>query len=111
VKPKVEVVVIVSDLRQTFGRHVIPLRNGKNGYIDLTGKVVIPLIYAEVAEYDAVLFRVKSNGKYGFIDKAGREVTPLKYDEAVEAGERLLKVKLNGKEYYVGKNGTEYYEP
>ena len=54
---------------------------GKWGYIDKTGREVIPCKYDDAFNFCEDLAKVKKSGKYGFIDKTGREVVPFIYDE------------------------------
>ncbi|MBO7615734.1 MAG: WG repeat-containing protein [Bacteroidales bacterium] len=42
------------------------------GYVDLNGKVVIPIIYEFASDFSYGLAIVGKNGKVGFIDKTGR---------------------------------------
>ena len=111
--------------------------NGKYGFIDKSGTLVIPCKYDDSNSfreglaavtlngndgyitqteiwYDYAgknlsnnLRLVKLNGKYGFIDKSGTEVIPCKYDEADSFREGLAKVVLKGKYGFVDKTGTE----
>ena len=43
--------------------------NGKYGFIDQTGKIIIPLKYDYVGDFFDRLAYVELNGKYGFINK------------------------------------------
>ena len=81
--------------------------NDKYGYIDKTGKEVIPLKYDDADSFQEGLAQVKLNGKCGYIDKTGKEVIPLKYDVVDYFREGLARVKLNGKYGYVDKTGKE----
>jgi len=47
--------------------------NGKYGYVDKTGKEVIPLKYDYADSFREGLARAKLNGKWGYIDRWGRE--------------------------------------
>lgn len=50
------------------------------GYIDFTGKVIIPMIYRDASTFYEGLAVVSLNGKeYGYIDKTGKIVIPLKF--------------------------------
>lgn len=54
--------------------------NSKAGYIDKTGKEVIPLQYDILSgDFSEGLAAVRLNGKYGYIDKAGSLAIPFKY--------------------------------
>ena len=47
--------------------------NGKWGFIDKTGKEVIPLIYEEVSDFLNGLAKVRLNGRSFSIDTTGEE--------------------------------------
>ena len=57
-------------------------KDGKYGYIDTTGKVVIPCQYDDAWSFSEGLARVWKGEKTGFVDKNGKEVIPCEYDEA-----------------------------
>ena len=78
-----------------------PVRyNEKWGYIDTTGKEVIPCIYDYDYEYDRIgyyyegLLAVRKNYAWGFVDTTGIEVIPCIYDIISEFSEDLLMVKF-----------------
>ncbi|MEG1700059.1 MAG: WG repeat-containing protein, partial [Alistipes sp.] len=50
--------------------------NGKRGFVDKNGTVVIPLKYDDVGNFREGLAGVRLNGKYGYIDKNGTVVIP-----------------------------------
>jgi hypothetical protein len=52
--------------------------DNKWGYIDKSGKEIIPLRYDDGRIFMDGLAAVKLNNKWGFIDKTGKEVVPLK---------------------------------
>jgi len=87
--------------------------NGKYGYIDKSGKELIPFKY-DLAHYldlghnfSEGLAAVILNGKYGYIDKSGKEVIPFKYDLGHDFSEGLAEVVLNDKCGYIDKSGKE----
>ena len=91
-------------------------KNGKYGYIDRTGKEIIPPKYDDAGNFsNNGLASVKLNGKCGYIDKTGKEVIPLKYDDdsfsknyfGDDFRNGVEQVKLNGKYGYIDKNGKE----
>lgn len=77
----------------------------KYGFIDKTGKEVIPIKYDDAESPSEGLAKVKLNDKYGFIDKTGKEVIPIKYDYAEGFSEGLAQVKLNNKWFYINQKG------
>jgi serine/threonine protein kinase len=99
---------------------LIRVKSGeKFGFIDGTGKEVIPVKYDSAGARPDGLVIVGLNGKFGFLDRAGKEVIPLRYDAIEDLGkgiqfkdvtsyaEMLLGVKLNGKWGYIDKTGKE----
>ncbi len=56
------------------------------GFVDKSGKVVIPIIYDAIGERGFVdgVAAVEQNGKWGGIDKTNRVVVPIKYDAYAE---------------------------
>lgn len=87
--------------------------NMKYGYIDKTGKVVIPLEYDEASAFSeglACVMKVDADGnrKYGYIDKTGNVVIPMKYWLADSFSEGLAEVKESESSpyQYIDKKGS-----
>ena len=55
-------------------------KDKKYGYIDKSGKEVIPAVYNYVSDFSEGVAAVEKDGKYGYIDKSGKEVVPFDYD-------------------------------
>lgn len=53
--------------------------NGKWGFIDATGKFVIPPQFELASWFSEGLAAVRLNGKWGFIDASGRFVIPAQF--------------------------------
>lgn len=79
--------------------------NGKYGFVDKSGNVVIPLKYDLAWWFSEGLASVRLNGKWGFVNKTGVEVVPLIYDWAKQFSEGLAIVALNNKYGFVNNNG------
>ena len=77
--------------------------DGKWGFADEAGKLVIPCKYDLVHGFVEGLAAVWLNGKGGFIDKTDNVVIPLKYGEISEFSEGLAKVTFNGKYGFIDK--------
>jgi hypothetical protein len=57
---------------------------GKYGYIDRTGRVIIPPKFKEAGNFSDGLARVRLNEaeqRYGYIDTSGRVVIPPQFDQ------------------------------
>lgn len=84
------------------------------GFIDKTGKIVIPTIYKKVGDFsEGLALVVNKNKKYGFIDKTGEVVIPLEYDCVGDFHEGLARAEKHNNYdgwhtaddfYYLDKN-------
>ena len=82
--------------------------NFKVGYIDKTGKVVIPCTYRSGGMFSNGLARVETmDGKWGYIDKTGKVVVPCIYDSVrMFPDNGLAYVEKDGKSGYIDATGT-----
>ena len=91
-------------------------KDGKCGFIDTTGNIVIPLEYdadrySYFSEGLALVYkgghyrnssqRIHEGGKCGYINKTGKVVIPLKYDNATAFSEGLAAVEKGKKQYLI----------
>ena len=88
--------------------------NGKWGFVDATGKEVVPLKYdyAGFFQEQEGLAPVYLNNKRGFVDVTGKEVVPLKYDRCSQSSfdKGLAEVRLYGVKWgFVDVTGKEYW--
>ncbi len=60
---------------------------GKYGYLDDTGKIVIPLQYEEGTDMRDNMAAVRKDGFWGFIDKDGGQIQPHIYDHVLPRGD------------------------
>ena len=81
-------------------------RNGRWGFVDKTGNVVIPYEYKEAREFSEELVAVKLKNRWGFIDKTGKVVIPFEYYNAKGFSEGLAAVKCGSKWGYIDKTGN-----
>lgn len=87
--------------------------NGKCGFIDTTGKVVIGCQYDGVSDFSEGLAWVEKDDKCGYIDRTGKVVIPLEYDiialYADTEGHETLCGQFRDGLAYVAKNGKFGY--
>lgn len=79
-------------------RFIYPVQsdNGKWGFEDQNGKIVIEPQYEDAQTYVNGLARVKLNNQYGFIDKKGDLIVPTIYQEAAKQySEGMVSVMVN----------------
>lgn len=75
---------IVCFAEDRAAKYAMPLwpvaRNGKWGYIDSKGKVVVPFEYESAWNFSEGLALVQKGGKWGFINEQGRVAIPFQHD-------------------------------
>ena len=96
-------------------------KEGKFGYIDKTGKVVIPFRYEACYDDDTELYyqqpcydfheglaRIcdKTTEKYGYIDREGNEVFPCQFGYAEDINEGVARVELEGQYGFIDAKGN-----
>ena len=100
-----------NDSYAVFSQGLMPIRhNDKEGYIDKTGKIVIPCSFEDAEEFnEGIAWVSKGYMKWGCIDKNGQTVVPFIYDRG-EFHEGLAMIYkesnrkiLNG---YIDKSGN-----
>lgn len=85
--------------------------DGKFGFIDTKGKIVIEPRFTSANCFSEALSAVEIDGKWGFIDKTGTIVIPIKYDFALSFSEGLALVKVGKLWGYVDGTGKFAIEP
>lgn len=96
-------------------------KNNKIGFIDKTGKEVVPPKYEKVDTwvrffnsdyvFHSGLALVKRNKMFGFINKTGKEVIKPIYSDAFSFHEGLAAVKIKGKWGFINTSGKVVIKP
>lgn len=84
------------------------MKQGKYGFIDKSGTLVIPMQYDMVGGFVEGLAKIKTNGKYGYINAKGDVVIPVSFTDAqnFESGIAWVKDETN-RMFYIDKTGKE----
>ena len=91
--------LLVASTLFSFGQNLEKFQadNGKYGFKDSTGKVVVEAKYDDVYDFSKGLAKVFigdwNNGKWGFINKEGKEIVPCKYNDVNNFSEGLARVQ------------------
>lgn len=82
-------------------------KQGKWGFVDTTGKEVIPAMYEYLHGEGFIKGTafIKSNGKWGMIDKSGKEILSPRFDAVRPYGEGYYTVILDEKENLISTDG------
>jgi hypothetical protein len=85
-------------------------KNGKWGFADYDGRMVIPHRFDQVGPFEDGLAPAKSaEGKWGFIGHSGQWVLRLDEGKAVSHSEGILIVRVDKKERYLRLDGKEAF--
>ncbi len=87
------------------------VKDGKWGYINHLGEVVIGFSYQDAWPFSEDYACVAIDGKYGYIDTSGNIVIAPQYDEAGPFSEGLAYVKTNEYVGYINKQGDMVIQP
>lgn len=82
---------------------------GKYGYIDSLGKVIIKPSFLEAYAFSEGLGAARLDGNFGYISPKGEFVLPPVYDFAYPFEEGRAKVYIQGKPAYIDKSGKELF--
>lgn len=80
-------------------------RNGKTGFVDKAGKIVLEPQWERAGDFSEGVAAVRQNGKEGYIDKTGTVVIEPRWELAGEFHEGFAGVKENGKWGYIDRTG------
>jgi WG containing repeat len=87
-------------------------RDGKWGFMDRTGRVVIAPAFAGERDFFHGLAAVAiSQGQWGFIDEKGKLLIAARFDEARDFLEELAPVRIGRKWGYIDTTGRIVVEP
>ena len=93
------------------GRAYVLDADGKCGYIDAAGELVIPFQFEDVLMFTENLAGVVLDSKCGYIDLSGDLVIDCIYDDANYFTEGLAAVSLDGLWGYINRKGDWVVEP
>jgi len=80
-------------------------KDGKWGYADVSGNVVIPPLFNYAGDFERGMARVSQGGKYFFVNRKGERITP-EFDGAFDFSEDLAAVEVDHKIGYIRRDGT-----
>lgn len=80
-------------------------QDGKWGFIDNSGKLVIPVKFSQVQSFAEGLAAVQYQGKWGYIDESGAFSIEPQFRDASEFGDGHAAVEANGFWGFIDKSG------
>jgi len=85
--------------------------NGKVGYINNRGKLMIPPQFLDATAFEGSFARVAINDRWGFIDRSGKLVIPARFDVARRFSDGLAAVMVGDKYGFINLDGELVIEP
>lgn len=85
--------------------------DGKVGYADKTGKVVIEPKFDDGGNFSEGLASVKVDGKWGYIDKKGQYVINPQFEGVGDFSEGLARMSVDRKSGFIDKTGKVVIAP
>jgi len=73
------------------------LKDGKTGYINVSGEIVIAIEFDEITYSEDGTAIAVLNARYGYIDRDGSLLTPVIYESVTEFGDNVSWVRIDGK--------------
>lgn len=92
-------------LRDVSEETISVSKDGKYGFLDLSGNEIVPTVYDDAYSFISGLAAVCRNGKWGYVDKTGKEVVAAGFDTVTPFGGSLAAVSTNGKWGLIDKEG------
>lgn len=81
-------------------------KDGKHGYVNKEGKVIVPLIYDEGMAFFEGKAGVMLNNKWGFIDSTGAEIVKPQYSEVYSYNEGMAVVSKGDSWGFIDEKGN-----
>ena len=82
-------------------------KDGKIGYVDINGKIIIPLEYDEGMTFNEGYAAVRKGEKWAFLDSTGKAITEFVYQDAMGFAEGLAPAKKSSGWGYINHEGKE----
>jgi WG containing repeat len=76
------------------------VENGRHGFIDSTGKIIVPPQFNTLQPFSEGLAAARLGGYYGYIDSMGSWVIPPQYDKGNEFYSNEIKASVNPAQFW-----------
>lgn len=86
-------------------------KDGKYGFIDLNGKIIIAAKFDDATHFGEGLAGVRVGEKWGFVNAKGEKVIEPRFDAVGVFSEGLVSVELNGKWGFIDRVGRMVIAP
>ena len=99
------VIAVKSEKSEKLSLYLVNI-DGKWGYIDKMGKIIIDPQFDEALEFSEGLAVVKTNDKYVYIDITGKHIINQQCNSAYSFSEGLARMEIGGKWGFIDNTGA-----
>ena len=85
-------------------------KNGKSGFINTSGSIVIPPLYDDAQTFSGTYGLVKKEGKWAIIDRAGNLMTGFNFDRINQGHHDIFTTVDNGSYFFITPSGKPLFE-
>ncbi|EKB49425.1 WG repeat-containing protein [Cecembia lonarensis] len=82
------------------------LKGGKYGFIDKSGKWVVPAQFDEVKKFNEGLASYRLNGQWGILDRQGQIISPAQFNSVSDFRRGLAVVRLGNRQNILDRQGS-----
>ncbi len=94
-----------------FQSGVVVSSNGKLGFVDTSGKLILPFEFEEIKIFDFKNGFVKKGGKYALANYNGKLLTQFVFDEAAGFSDDICLVMVGNRQGYINRLGQYIIQP
>ena len=98
-----------TEIQKFIDGKAIAKKDGKYGYIDDTGKILVPFEYDDIQEFinsKSIAMKYSNDDeRYGYIDDTGKILVPFEYDDIQEFIDDKALAKKDGKYGVINEKG------
>lgn len=86
------------------------MKSGKFGFIDKSGRWIIPAQFDEVKKFNDGLAAYQLNGQWGVVDKSGNVIAPAQFNQIGDFRRGLAIVRIGNKQNILDRSGKLLFE-
>lgn len=88
------------------GKESFNKETDKTGFVDMSGKEIIPAIYDKVWHEHGDIYLVEQDGKCGFVKAGGKIIIPIEYDDILRFIDDVTIAEKDGKKILIDRIGS-----
>jgi len=90
---------------------IVVSSNSKLGFVDTSGKLIVPMEFDEIKTFDFQNGFVRKNGKFALVNSSGKVLTPYLFDDVAGFSDDICLVAIGNKYGYINRLGQNIVTP